>query len=98
MANLDGRISRRTLLRGAGAMMALPFLEAMLPTRVSAAGAAAQPPKRFAVFSVTSPTSGKFLSAVAFTTSPSSTRDLFSYFFFVASGRAAVASAFGVSW
>src|SRR5208337_4871403 len=27
------RLSRRTLLKGAGALMGLPFLEAMLPTR-----------------------------------------------------------------
>jgi len=28
-------LSRRTLLRGAGAVFALPFLEAMLPARAS---------------------------------------------------------------
>src|SRR5262245_36134554 len=46
-------ISRRTMLRGAGAMLALPFLEAMLPARALAAGAAARPPKRLGIFSVT---------------------------------------------
>jgi len=44
-------ISRRTLLRGAGAMLALPFLEAMLPARLFAAEA--RPPVRFGIFTVT---------------------------------------------
>lgn len=43
-------ISRRSLLRGAGAMLALPFLEAMLPAR---AAAAAKPPVRLGIFTVT---------------------------------------------
>lgn len=42
-------ISRRTLLRGAGAAVALPFLEAMLPRR---ARAAAADPQRFVGFFV----------------------------------------------
>ena len=39
-------ISRRTILRGAGASLALPWLEAMMPTRASAA---ARAPVRMAV-------------------------------------------------
>lgn len=43
-------ISRRTVLRGLGTAMALPLLEAMLPTSVLAGGGAqvAQAPKRMA--------------------------------------------------
>src|SRR3954462_1214101 len=41
------RISRRTMLRGLGATIALPLLNAMLPTSArAAAGAAASKPKR----------------------------------------------------
>src|SRR5207244_11331629 len=40
------RLSRRTFLRGGGAAIALPFLDAMKPLR---AAAAAKPPVRFAV-------------------------------------------------
>ena len=50
---MTNQISRRTMLRGAGALLALPFLEAMVPARVLAAGATVQPPKRFAIFTVT---------------------------------------------
>lgn len=49
---MNAPISRRTLLRGAGAMLALPFLEAMLP-RSSAAASEAKPPVRFGIFTVT---------------------------------------------
>lgn len=42
-------LSRRAVLRGAGAMMALPFLEAMVSSRARAAGAP-PPPRRLAVF------------------------------------------------
>jgi hypothetical protein len=44
-------LSRRDVLRGAGAVLALPFLESLLPS----AGAAApvKPPLRFGIFSVT---------------------------------------------
>ncbi len=42
-----GRISRRTLLRGAGTVMALPFLEAMLP-RALAGAVEGKPPRRMA--------------------------------------------------
>ncbi|MFN7135849.1 MAG: DUF1552 domain-containing protein, partial [Myxococcales bacterium] len=42
-------LSRRTLLRGAGAALGLPLLEAMLPSAASAAAAA---PKRLVVFYV----------------------------------------------
>jgi hypothetical protein len=40
-------ISRRTVLRGTGAMLALPFLEAMVPARTALAQTAASPPPRF---------------------------------------------------
>lgn len=41
-------ISRRTLLRGMGAAMALPFLEAMMPAKAYAATRGAKPPVRLA--------------------------------------------------
>jgi hypothetical protein len=40
-------ISRRTLLRGAGAALALPFLDAMVPASTALAQTAAAPPPRF---------------------------------------------------
>ena len=40
-------ISRRTLLRGTGAALALPFLEAMVPARTALAQTAARPSPRF---------------------------------------------------
>jgi hypothetical protein len=40
-------LSRRTLLRGAGASVALPFLDAMLPAQSPIRGSAAAPPSRF---------------------------------------------------
>jgi hypothetical protein len=42
------RLSRRTVLRGAGAAIALPFLESMLPAGMRAAHAAGAPRTRFA--------------------------------------------------
>jgi hypothetical protein len=51
----SGRISRRTVLRGIGTTVALPFLEAMLPRPLAAAvGATARPrpPRRMAVIYV----------------------------------------------
>ena len=42
-------LTRRAFLRGAGAAMALPFLEQLAP----ATGAGAKPPLRFGVFTVT---------------------------------------------
>lgn len=52
-----GRISRRAVLRGAGAALALPFLESVSVTLARAAGtsatAAAQPPLRMGIFTVT---------------------------------------------
>ena len=42
------QISRRTMLRGMGAALALPFLDAMAPTGRKALAAAATPPKRMA--------------------------------------------------
>ena len=40
-------IPRRTVLRGAGAMLALPFLDAMVPARTLLAQSKAVPPSRF---------------------------------------------------
>jgi hypothetical protein len=40
-------IPRRTVLRGAGAMLALPFLDAMVPARTALAQSRAVPPSRF---------------------------------------------------
>jgi hypothetical protein len=45
-------LTRRAFLRGAGAAMALPFLEQLAPG-ASGAGAAVKPPLRFGVFTVT---------------------------------------------
>src|SRR5690242_7288909 len=42
-------ISRRTMLKGAGATLALPWLEAMMPGRLLAAEAGSRPPVRMAV-------------------------------------------------
>jgi hypothetical protein len=42
-------ISRRTMLRGVGATLALPWLEAMMPSRLFAAPEASRPPVRMAV-------------------------------------------------
>lgn len=44
----DWQISRRTMLRGMGAAMALPVLEAMAPRKALAAVATAKPPVRMA--------------------------------------------------
>jgi hypothetical protein len=45
----SGRISRRTVLRGIGTAVSLPFLEAMLPRPLSAGGALpVRPPRRMA--------------------------------------------------
>ncbi|MBZ4420541.1 DUF1552 domain-containing protein [Myxococcus sp. RHSTA-1-4] len=44
------QLSRRTLLRGAGALMALPVLEAMLPATARAQTATGPAPRRLAVF------------------------------------------------
>ena len=51
MSKFHGRISRRTVLRGAGAMLALPFLEAMTPLRLLAGESSARPPLRMGIFS-----------------------------------------------
>lgn len=40
-------LSRRTLLRGAGVSVALPFLDAMLPAQTPIRGSVAAPPSRF---------------------------------------------------
>jgi hypothetical protein len=43
-----GRLGRRTFLRGAGTLLALPWLDAMIPRTARAAAAAARPPVRMA--------------------------------------------------
>jgi hypothetical protein len=43
-----GRISRRTVLRGLGTMVSLPFLEAMIPRSLAVASEAAKAPRRVA--------------------------------------------------
>src|SRR2546423_4524478 len=42
-------ISRRTMLKGIGATLALPWLEAMMPASLLAGSAEARPPVRMAV-------------------------------------------------
>jgi hypothetical protein len=51
MSKFSGQISRRTVLRGAGAMLALPFLEAMTPLRLLAGESPGKPPLRMGIFS-----------------------------------------------
>ena len=46
-------ISRRTMLRASGALMALPFFESLFPARVAAAANVGRPPVRFGIFTVT---------------------------------------------
>src|SRR5688572_12939782 len=46
------QLSRRALLRGAGAAVALPLLEQMLPSVARAQSAGTPPPRRFVVFYV----------------------------------------------
>jgi len=46
------RINRRTMLRGAGAALALPMLDAMTPRSAKAAAASAGPPLRMGIFTV----------------------------------------------
>src|SRR5262245_65983019 len=45
---MTGRISRRTVLRGVGTVVALPFLDAMTPRLRAADAAKAAAPKRMA--------------------------------------------------
>src|SRR5262245_32761087 len=45
-------LSRRTVLRGLGASLALPLLDGMVPAMTAAAGTAAAPVRRFGVFYV----------------------------------------------
>lgn len=47
------KISRRTALRGVGALVGLPLLEAMLPRGAGAAAPAGKPPLRMGIFTVT---------------------------------------------
>ena len=44
--SISKKISRRTMLRGVGAALALPWLEAMRPTHAPAAGPNGKPPLR----------------------------------------------------
>jgi hypothetical protein len=50
MAFLSKSLPRRTVLRGIGTTVALPFLEAMLPPFTRRASAAVKPPHRFQAF------------------------------------------------
>jgi hypothetical protein len=47
---MKNQIPRRTFLRGAGALVALPFLESLLPRSLRAAAASTAPPRRMAWF------------------------------------------------
>jgi hypothetical protein len=47
------QLSRRSVLRGAGAALALPMLDAMLPRRAFGASEGAKPPLRMGIFTVT---------------------------------------------
>ena len=49
MMNMKRHISRRTVLRGIGATVALPFLDAMVPAMTATAQTAANPVPRFGV-------------------------------------------------
>ena len=49
MVNMKKHISRRTILRGMGAAVALPFLDAMVPSFTAMAQTAAKPVTRFGV-------------------------------------------------
>lgn len=53
MTQFNRKVSRRTMLRGAGALLALPFLESLASRDCSAAANAAQPPLRMGIFTVT---------------------------------------------
>jgi hypothetical protein len=78
--NLASRFTRRSLLRNTGAVLALPFFESLFPARLaSASGAAAKPPVRFGIFTVTGGTvheSWKPQDAGALTKLPSILRPL----------------------
>lgn len=76
--NSQPTISRRTVLRGAGALLALPFMESLLPTRAFAASAV-KPPLRMGIFTVTGGTvleSWRLPTAGAIDTLPSILRPL----------------------
>ena len=63
MASINGRLDRRTLLRGAGTLMALPLLEAMAPLSAMAQTGAkrvAAPPRRMAFLFVPNGMNMKF--------------------------------------
>jgi hypothetical protein len=50
--NSQPKLSRRTVLRGLGTVVALPLLEAMLPNTLLAGAAPSKPPVRMAFFSI----------------------------------------------
>ena len=47
------QISRRSLLRASGALLALPFFETLFPARIAQGAAVAKPPLRLGIFTVT---------------------------------------------
>ncbi|WP_254512747.1 DUF1552 domain-containing protein [Anatilimnocola floriformis] len=51
--NSKPQISRRSLLRASGALLALPFFETLFPTRIAQGAAVAKPPQRLGIFTVT---------------------------------------------
>ena len=55
-------ISRRTLLRGMGATIALPFLEGMVPAQTPLKNTAATPRSRFAPIEVVHGSAGSTVS------------------------------------
>lgn len=53
MMNNRPQLSRRTLLRSTGALLALPFFETLFPARIAQGAAIAKPPLRLGIFTVT---------------------------------------------
>jgi hypothetical protein len=47
------QLSRRTMLRTSGALLALPFFETLFPARIAQGAAIAKPPLRLGIFTVT---------------------------------------------
>ena len=78
LMNPTPAISRRSMLRASGALMALPFFESLFPARVAAANVG-RPPVRFGIFTVTGGTvieSWKLKEAGPLTKLPSILRPL----------------------
>ena len=59
------RLSRRTLLRGAGAAIALPLLDSMIPAATALAATAAQPKTRLGCIYVPHGATGSASSAIS---------------------------------